>query len=649
MTQFQPYVAPYGSWASPISAEMIASAGIGLVRAWSLPNGGTAWLEGRPTEGGRIVLVRRDPGEEPRDVTPAESNVRTRVHEYGGGACLLLDDTVIYSNFADQRLYRLDTVTGEAGPITPEPDQPAAHRYADPTYTADDSTLIYVRERQPESDEAINELVALPVDGSAEPRIIAGGADFYATPRVSPDGSQLAWLSWTHPRMPWDGTELWVADLEDGELANTMLVAGGPEESIVQPSWSPDGVLHFISDRTGWWNLYALRDGETVPLAPMDAECGVPLWTFDLGTYAFLDDGRILCVVRTRGEAHLALIDSAAGTVEFVHTRYTTYSAPSIHGTRAVFIAASPTEAPAVIALDLLTREIEIVQHSMQIALDPRFLSIPEAIEFPTTDGVTAHALSYPPQSRDYRAADEERPPLIVMSHGGPTSATDSTLNLRTQFWTSRGFAVVDVNYRGSTGYGREYRQALNHRWGEVDVDDCVEAARFLALRGDVDGARMAIRGGSAGGYTTLAALTFRDVFAGGASYYGIGDLETLVGDTHKFESRYPDSLVGPYPEARDVYLARSPAHHTDQLSCPIIMFQGLEDRIVPPSQSEQMAASLRAKGIPYAYVPFEGEQHGFRRAENIQRAHEAELWFYGWLFGFEPADEVAPVEMVGL
>lgn len=643
-----PRMAPYGAWASPITAALVAGAVVTLSRARALPGGGTAWLEGLPNEGGRVALVRDDDGVR-AELTPPDANVRTRVHEYGGGACAFAGDAVLYAHFPDQRLYRIDP-GASARPITPEPAVPAGDRYADMVVTSDARTVICVRERHGAVGEPANELVVLSADGSGPPRTLVAGHDFFSTPRLSPDGRRIAWLSWDHPRMPWDGTELWVApfDSGSGSVGERTRVAGGPAESVFQPAWSPEGELHFVSDRTGWWNLYAWRAGAAVPLAPMEAECGGPQWSLDAGSYDFLTDGQILCVVSSGGVDGLVRIDRATGTVTPIATPFTSIGPPSVEGTRAVFIAASPTEASAVVSLDVTSGATTVLRRSLEVDVDDGALSTPEPITFTTTGGATAHAIYYPPRNRDFVAPAGERPPLIVMSHGGPTAAANSGLSLRTQYWTSRGFAVVDVNYRGSTGYGRAYRDALQGAWGVVDVDDCVAAARFLADRGDIDGERMAIRGGSAGGYTTLAALAFRDAFAVGASYYGIGDLETLAKDTHKFESRYGDGLIGPYPEARAVYRERSPIHHVDQITCPVILFQGLEDRVVPPAQAEAMAASLRARAVPYAYMPFAGEQHGFRRADTTARAQAAELWFYGRVLGFTPAERIEPVEIVG-
>ncbi|HTJ76548.1 MAG TPA: prolyl oligopeptidase family serine peptidase [Acidimicrobiales bacterium] len=561
------------------------------------------------------MIVRWAPGGDPVDVLPPPFSARTTVHEYGGGAFAVHGDDVYFSNFADQRLYRLG-----AGAITPEGD---GARYADGDVSPDGTRLACVRERHA-GDHVINDLVTIPTDGSAAPTPIAAGHDFYAAPRWSPDGSRLAWLAWDHPRMPWDGTVLEV----DGQRR-----AGGPDESISQPRWSPDGALHWISDRTGWWNLY--REGE--PLAPMDAEFAGPDWVFGQSTYAFLPDGRLVATWSAGGTARLAVLGD-----EPLDLPYTSFSSIRAFGDRIAAIAASPTIAPQVVVLD---DPATVVRRSRPTPVDPRYLSTPRPIEFPTTGGGTAHGLFYPPTNQDCAAPAGERPPLVVTSHGGPTAAASTSLELRTQFWTSRGFAVVDVDYRGSTGYGRAYRKELDGRWGVVDVDDCLAAARFLAAAGQVDGDRMAIRGSSASGLTTLLALT-RGVFAAGASLYGVADLAALATDTHKFEARYLDGLVGPWPEAADVYRQRSPLTHAGELSAPLIIFQGLDDKVVPPAQAEVLVAALRAARLPFAYLTFEGEAHGFRRAETLQRVMEAELSFYGQVLGFIPADDIEPVEI---
>ncbi len=644
----EPNTAPYGSWKSPVTAALITETGVQLGAA-GLSGDDIYWLEGRPAEGGRYVLVRRAPDGERTDVTPAGFNVRTRVHEYGGAAYLVHEGTVFFSNFEDQRVYRQDPGR-EPQPITPEPAIAAGDRYADGRATPDGRLIVCVRERHFEDREAANEIVALPLDGATEPRVIVSGADFYSNPRPSPDGTRLAWLSWDHPRMPWDGCELWVADLlPDGSISGAEQLAGGPEESMFQPEWSPEGVLHFVSDRTGWWNLYAVRSGGIEALAPMEAEFGWPMWVFGMSTYGFLPDGRIVCSYTEGGQDRLGVVAPGRAGVNPVSTPYNAFGSVRTSEGDALLVAGSPAGATAVVTFDVDSGKAETLRRSTEIRIDPGCISAPEPIEFPTERGLTAHALYYPPVNGGFRGKDGEKPPLLVMSHGGPTGATSGSFNLSTQFWTSRGFAVVDVNYGGSTGYGREYRERLRGEWGVVDVEDCVNAARHLVAQGKADGERLAIRGGSAGGYTTLCALTFTDVFAAGASYFGIADAETMAQDTHKFESRYLDGLIGPYPEAKALYRERSPVDYTDRLSCPVILFQGLEDKIVPPSQAEAMVEAMRAKGLPFAYLAYEGEQHGFRRAENIQRSLEAELYFYGRVFGFEPADEIEPVVIENL
>ncbi len=659
----------YGSWPSPITAALVASGGVRLGQvAWSGDD--LFWLEGRPDEGGRSVVVRRSPSGTKgtvSDVVPAGFNARTTVHEYGGGSYWVDGTTVYFSNFDDQRLYRVDPGAAPRA-ITPEPLLPRGDRYADGVVTPGGAWVICVRERHVTGREPVNEIVAIPADGSAPPRVLVGGAAFFSFPRLSPDGRRLAWTSWGHPRMPWDGTELWVAELGEGaRLGGRRLVAGGPAESIFQPAFGPSGALYFISDRSGWWNLYVDRDGSVEPVAPIDAELGVPQWIFGLSTYAFVpevpaagepapggDGGSVVCLVGGSGGTRLSRITSG-GAYEDLGLAYRSFSPASLvsSGTRLAFIGASPVQAPAVVVYDTATGSEQVVRRSLSHEVDPAIVSVAEPISFPSAldgDSVTAHALYYRPTNPEVPVAPSgERPPLLVFSHGGPTSATSSALNLEIQFWTSRGFGVVDVNYGGSTGYGRAYRERLTGRWGILDVDDCIAAARFLVERGDADPARLAIRGGSAGGYTTLCALTFHDVFAAGASYYGVADAEALAKDTHKFESRYLDSLIGPYPDEVQRYRQRSPIHFTERLSCPLILLQGLEDRVVPPSQAEVMVDALRAKGLPFAYIAFEGEQHGFRKAQNIRRSLEAELYFYAKVFGFEPAGDIEPVEIENL
>ncbi len=642
----EPQTAPYGSWKSPITSDLIVAETIWPAQI-QLDGDELYWVEVRPAEGGRYVIVRRAPDGQTVDVTSPPFNARTRVHEYGGLAYLVVDGTVYFSNFADQRLYR------QKPGSDPQPITPASNlRYADGVIDRRRNRIICVREDHTASDrEAVNAIVAIHLDGDEDAGVVlVSGNDFYSSPRLSPDGSRLAWLTWNHPNMPWDGTELWVAGVNaDGSLGQAERVAGGLDESIFQPEWSPDGVLHFVSDRTGWWNLYRWRERQTEPLCPMEAEFGRPAWLFGGSTYAFESAERIVCAYIERGVSRLASLDTRTLELEPIETPYTDIARVQAQPGHVLFIGGSPTEPFSVVRLDLATRQHEVLRRSDNLTIDAGYLSQPLAIEFPTENGLSAHAFFYPPHNRDVVALRGEKPPLLVMSHGGPTSAVSTTLNLAIQYWTSRGIAVLDVNYGGSTGYGRTYRERLKGQWGIVDVDDCVNAARYLVERGDVDGNRVAIRGGSAGGYTTLAALTFRDFFRAGASHFGVSDLETLAKDTHKFESRYLDGLVGPYPERRDLYVERSPIHFTHRLSSALILFQGLEDAVVPPDQSEKMFEAVRAKELPVAYLPFEGEQHGFRRAENIKRTLDAELYFYSKVFGFDLADPVEPVHIENL
>lgn len=642
-------IAPYGAWRSAVTADQLAAAGVSL--GYLRVAGDTIyWIEGRPLEKGRSVLVRRTGDGKIADVTPAAFNTRTMVHEYGGGAYLVNGDTVYFSNFADQRLYRIAPGEAEAPtPLTPDPPAPRSIRYADGVVTADGRFFICVRERHEEAG-VVNELAAIALDGSGAQHIVTGGYDFYAAPRISPDGKQLAWLCWQNPQMPWDGTELWVADLAaDATAHNARRVAGGPTESLCQPLWSPDGVLHVISDRTNWWNLYRVVNGALEAVAPIDAELGEPQWVFGQARYTFLPDGAIACIYTQNGLDYLGLIRPGSREIEPIQCDYTALAWLQNDGERLWLIGGSPTSGSTVFALDPTTGQVEIVKRGLRTEIDAAFFSAPQPIEFPTEGGLTANALYYPPTNPHYAGPADERPPLLVICHGGPTGATSAQLSLGVQYWTSRGIAVVDVNYGGSTGYGRDYRQRLNGNWGVVDVMDCINAARYLIDQGLVDARRVAIRGGSAGGYTTLRALTWKDFFAAGANYFGLAELEVFVDDTHKFEARYLDTLVGPYPERKDLYIERSPVHFVDRISAPVITFQGLEDKIVPPSQSEIIIEALKKNGLPYAYLAFEGEQHGFRQAATIIRAAEAELYFYGRVFGFTPADEIEPVAIANL
>ncbi|MEL6160692.1 MAG: S9 family peptidase [Cyanobacteria bacterium J06623_5] len=641
---------PYGSWKSPITSDLIVSSSIRL-GAIRLDGPDIYWSELRPTESGRQLIVRYGPEDllgSVSDLTPAPFNVRTRVHEYGGGAYLVHKGTVYFSNFADQRLYRQRA--GEAPePLTSAVSPAAGLRYADMVMDEPHQRLICVMEDHRQPGEPVNSIATVSLAGEP-PAVLASGNDFYASPRLSPDGTALAWITWNHPQMPWDGTELWLASInEDGSLSRPRKLVGNEKESVCQPCWSPSGTLHFISDATGWWNLYRWEGERGEPLFPIEAEFAGPQWNFGQSSYGFEDDQTILCAYQQAGKVRLGRLDTLARTMDDIEIPYCGIGSLQVEQGFAVFIAASTTEPTAVVKLNLATLVPTMLRKSSTLEIDPGYLSEPEVISFPTTGGFNAYGIYYRPQNKDYEVQIKERPPLLVKTHGGPTASASSALNTSIQYWTSRGFAVLDVNYGGSTGYGRAYRNRLQRQWGIVDVEDAVNGALYLVEQGKADRERLAIDGGSAGGYTTLAALTFRDVFKAGASYYGVSDMSSLAAETHKFESRYLDSLVGPYPEKKAVYEARSPINAVDQLSCPIIFFQGAEDKIVPPNQAETMVSALTEKGIPVAYLLFEGEQHGFRKAENIKRALDAELSFYAQIFAFETADDIEAVEILNL
>jgi len=670
-------MAPYGSWSTPVTSELVvrAAAGLGGV---SLHGHTVTWSEQRPEEGGRTQLVQRVGDGPAVDLLPEGFNARTAAHEYGGGAWWVAGRTVWFANWDDQRLHR---ATGKAMPVpaTAEPEVPRGDRWADGTVDASGRWLLVVREHHPPGGgpaEVVNEVVVLDTTGELAPRVLVTGPDFVSDPRVSPDGARLCWLQWSHPDMPWDGTELCVADLRASDigpaLAHPEVVAGRPDtapsghgdgESVSAPRWADDGSLWFVSDRSDWWNLYRWvppgpdgtpEGGKVEPMVLMDAEIGVPQWVFGQSRYAFLSGGRTVFAYGRDGLEHLA-VRLPDGTVTDLDLPYTSFASVQAEGDRAVFIGASAAAEPAVVSVTVddagAVSESEVLRPPRDLGIGEGWFSAPEPVSFPTSGGRTAHALFYPPTNPEVVPPPGEAPPLLVMIHGGPTSAARPMLQLGTQYWTSRGFAVVDVNYGGSTGYGRAYRNQLRDNWGVVDLDDCEAAARWLGEQGRVDPARLCIRGGSAGGYTTLAALAFRDTFAAGASHFGVADLEALATETHKFESRYLDGLIGPYPARRDLYLERSPIHHVDGFDRPLIVLQGLEDEVVPPNQAEMIVDALRAKGVPVAYVTFEGEQHGFRQAPNIRRALEAELSFYAQVFGFvTPPDEaIEPVPVENL
>ena len=638
-------VAPYGSWKSPITSELYASAYVGLSEV-QLEDGTAYWNELRPKEQGRYVVVQLQTDGTTHDITPPGFNARTRVHEYGGGSYLVDKGTVYFSNYSDQRLYR-QKLGSSPEALTPLVDV----RYADGVIDHQSNRIVSVREDHTVKGEAVNTIVSVDLASGGPGEVLVSGNNFYSSPRISPDGRQLAYLTWNHPNMPWDGTELWVSTFDaDGKPVNSHRVAGGLKESVYQPEWSPDNRLYFVSDRTGWWNIYRSNNGRAEAICPLEAEFGGPQWVFRQSHYGFASPRQIICIYTMKGGTHLARLDTVTGRLEEILTPYSGGARQirdiAVGPDHAVFVGGSPTEAESIVQIDLRTPKLTVLRRSRNVTVDNRYLSIPRHVEFQTTNGLTAHSFYYPAKNPDYSAPASEKPPLIAICHGGPTGQTSTALRYSIQYWTSRGIAVLDVDYRGSTGYGRPYRERLNGQWGVVDVDDCVNGARHLIQNGEVDRNRVAIEGGSAGGYTTMCALTFRDFFKAGASYFGISDLETFVKDTHKFESRYLDRLVGPYPEKKDLYRERSAINYVERVSCPMILFQGLEDKIVPADQSEKFYKVLRDKGLPTAYIAYEGEQHGFRKSENIKRSIEAELYFYGKVFDFEPADQIESVHI---
>jgi dipeptidyl aminopeptidase/acylaminoacyl peptidase len=640
--------ADYGSWTSPITSDLIVAEMIGVSGPRS-QGSSQYWLESRPQEAGRNVIVQRLSNGETREVTPTPFNVRTRVHEYGGAAWWMHAQRIYFVNFDDQQIYSLLT-TDDGSEVTAAPQKLTDAdnlRFANGIMDTHQQRIICVVEDHSQAGQEPQNYLGAVAIATGTVTALHQGHDFYAAPALSPNGEQLAWITWDHPAMPWDGTQLWQASATDP--AGATAITGGSQESVQQPRYDGDGNLHYISDRSGWWNLYRQNEDSSTCLWPMDAEFGVPQWAFGSCTYQFQPEG-IVCLYSSHGESYLARlnIDGSHHVISQPCTQISSFYIDA-HTSTCLLAGASPTQFNAIIALDFESGVTKTIKSSCDLTLDPGYYAVPQAITYPTADDDVAHGFYYPPTNKDFEPPAGSAPPLIVELHGGPTSATHSGLSLSKQYWTSRGFAVLDVNYRGSTGYGRAYREKLRHQWGVADVDDTVYGARYLVEQRLADPAQLAIKGGSAGGYTTLAALALRDTFKAGASYYGIGDLEALARDTHKFESRYLDSMIGQYPKEIAVYKARSPINHIDKLSCPVIFFQGLEDKVVLPNQAEQMVEALSRKGIPVAYVPFEGEQHGFRKSENIKRALDLELYFYGKVFGFTPADVITPIDIINL
>ena len=641
-------VAPYGSWQSPFPITRLTDGvvALGEVRA---RDGVRWWLEGHPDEGGRQVLFRRAAAAKVTRLSPPDFNVRNRVQEYGGSAYAVDGNIVIVSDFATGRLHRVAR-PGVLEAVTPD----RAWRFADFEIDGAGGRILAVREdHEPDTlarhGEAENCIVAIDL-ATGEVTVLVSGADFYGAPRLSPDGRLLAWLEWHHPNMPWDGTELRLADLDaGGRPGEARTIAGSASDWIAQPRWSPHGVLHYVAEPDGWMNIHRWSDGVAKNLTPVPAEFAPPDWWLGNSDYGFAADGSIIAIGRAAGRDRLCRVEPGTLNLVDIDVPYTEMMNLAVDGGRVTMRAASPVEPAAIVELDLATGAVEVLRRSTPLVPDPVDISVGRHVTFATTGGRPAFGIFYAPHNRSFRAPTGKRPPLIVTSHGGPTSAAYNAFSLTVQLWTSRGFAVLDVDYGGSTGYGRAYRRRLEGQWGVVDVDDCVNGAAWLAAEGLADPDLLAIRGGSASGYTTLCAITFRDVFKAGVSYFGIGDLETFDTITHKFESKYTQRLVGPYPERKDLYHARSPLNFADRISCPALILQGLDDRVVPPAQAEQIVDALRERRLPHVYLVFEGEDHGFRQAKNIIRSFEAELSFYAQIFGFLPADQIEPIEIVNL
>jgi dipeptidyl aminopeptidase/acylaminoacyl peptidase len=618
----------FGNWPSPIGSGLIASNALQLDEL-RIYGDALWWLERHPEQGGRVDIAHHA-NDTTRALLPREYSCRSRVHEYGGGSYCISHKGIYFVNDADQDIYFLAHADAPVQRITRSSDT----RYADLSFDFHHNRLICIQEQHCDNDRVENSLLAINTDTGSR-TVLASGDDFYSSPKPCPDGSRLAWLSWNHPDMPWDTTQLWLAELSDnGNIISSRVIAGGESVSVFQPEWSAAGALYFIDDRTGWWNLYHYDGQHAHPAYNCQLEFGLPQWVFGLRCYSFIDTHRIVCSVIDAGVGKLGILDTHDGEFAALETGYNRFSSINASADCTCFIGASDSTFSQVVRLDLKSARTTPLKYACTPELDSRYFSSPQSIEFSTRHGDTAHAIYYPPHNPDVTPDTEQKPPLIVITHGGPTACNDATLDLRKQFWTSRGYAVLDVNYSGSTGYGRRYRDRLLGQWGIRDAEDCCDAARYMVDAGLADAQRLIIKGSSAGGYTVLCALTFHDVFSAGASYYGIGELEALAKHTHKFEAHYLDRLVGPYPLMREIYAQRSPINYIDQLNCPVIFFQGLDDRVVPREQAEMMFNALRQKGVPTSYIEFTGEAHGFRKADTITACLRAELEFYARILG---------------
>ncbi|KAI8090890.1 Alpha/Beta hydrolase protein [Gilbertella persicaria] len=643
-------VKPFGSWPSPVTADSL-SAGSAANDTW-VDNGYIYWCQSIAAEKGRgqIFKQRIHDNATPEALLPEGFSCQTRVHEYGGGAFKVSNDLVVFSNDYDRRLYTISN--GNMKPLTEENE---FYRYADYTIDKENKFLVCVREQHfpnEEPKDVVNVLVSIDLS-SGKQTVIAQGEDFYASPRLFSQ-NKLTFVCWSHPNMPWDYTRLYVAQTEyqNGALVlkNSVCVAGDKiDESISQPNFGIDGTLYFASDRSGFWNLYAYNGQEVSLLleSPLEQEFVGPAWSFNSSEFTPLKSNPHQLV--TSNKDSLAIIDTQKKTMTNLSSKYTSFDHLRIYldqdqNEYVLGNFSSPTEPVQLVSYDLKQQSIyRVHQTTATSVLEPDYVSVGQEIAFPTTDNKTAYCYYYAPKNPNYKG--EGLPPLRVMSHGGPTSSSSNSFRRAIQYWTTRGFAIADVNYGGSTGYGREYRERLRLKWGIVDVDDCCNAALYLAKQGLVDAKKLAIVGGSAGGFTTLASVAFRKVFQAGCCLYGVSDITLLAKETHKFESRYPDRLIGEYPKDEKVYQERSPINRADEIECPVIFFQGSEDKVVPPSQSEVMVNAMKEKGVPVAYVLYEGEAHGFRRAENIKRTMELEQWFYGQIFDF-PVEGVEGIEI---
>jgi dipeptidyl aminopeptidase/acylaminoacyl peptidase len=633
--------APYGTWHSPLAAADLARSAIALNYV-QVHNGRPYWIESRPAEGGRNVLMSMTADGTTQELTAPGFNARTRVHEYGGTPYAVGRDEIYFSNFVDQRVY---VQRPGAAPVALTPD---GYRYADYEFDKAGGRLFCVREDHTASGEPKNTVTVLDIPGVGPGTVLFGKSDFVAYPRVSPDGRRIAWIAWNHPDLPWDATTLYVANLTSRGLSGITALTSGTRESVLEPRWDTDGALYFVSDRSNWWNLYRYKDNHINTALALEADVSSPLWTLGQSSYALTGDGRAVVRYTVAARDKLGMLDLASGRLTPIELPFVGFSnVQLLSAGTAIAIAASATAEPALVSIELGTGQYRVLRSPGTVKLDKASISIAESVEFPTSGGQTAHAFYYPPTHAEFSAPAGEKPPLIVKVHGGPTSHSKPELSLATQYWTSRGFALLDVNHGGSSGFGRAYRERLNGNWGVVDVGDVVAAVRYLVAAGRVDARRAAIRGGSAGGFTVLAALAFHDVFRAGANYYGVSDLEALARDTHKFESRYLDRLVAPLTRGREIYEARAPIRHLEHFRAALITFQGADDKVVPPEQSRAIVAALKAKGVPVAYIEFEGEQHGFRRAENMVRSLESELVFYGQVFGFTPHGPLPPVSLL--